>query len=158
MNAVAEALARLDERGVARVLRWAADRFGIETRRRGTEGGPSDVRTDGVDDFADLADLFDAAGPATDNEKVLVVGYWFKDLQGHDTLDAQLINSQLKQLGHGVSNVTRAFDRLMEPRPRLAIQVQKSGRSRQARKKYKITNEGIRKVRAMVAREPEEGE
>jgi len=60
------------------------------------------------------------------------------------------VSTELKNLGHGVANITRAFNDLKARRPALAIQVQKSGRAKQARKKYKITEAGLTKVRKML--------
>src|SRR5207302_7942216 len=89
--------------------------------------------------FADLADLYHAAAPTTDAEKALVVGYWFQQVQQEQSLDAQRVNAALKQLGYRLTNITSAFTDLMESTPSLAIQIQKSGSTQQARKKYKLT-------------------
>ncbi len=160
MKAVADVLGSLDEKSASRVVRWAADRFGLAGRAREESSseqlvlrkGPS---TDG-DGFQDAAELFVAAGPSTEEEKVLVMAYWFQVAQAQEALDGISINNQLKNLGHGVSNVTRAFDRLIARRPQLAIQVRKAGRTKQARKKYRITTEGIRRVQAMISGVTEE--
>ncbi len=79
-----------------------------------------------------------------------MVGYWFQEDQKHADLDAQKINSTLKHLGHGVPNITSCFNSLIEHDPRWALQTKKSGSSKQARKKYRITGEGIKKVRSML--------
>ena len=60
-------------------------------------------------------------------------------------------SKQLKDLGHSVSNITRAFDSMMSQRPRLVIQVRKSGKTKQARKRYRVSREGIKRVQSMLA-------
>ncbi|MBI3318845.1 MAG: hypothetical protein HYZ90_06885 [Candidatus Omnitrophica bacterium] len=167
MRQIAVALKSLDEQATARVLQWAADRFNVAsllnlsgfsptkstTRKTETEKGGS-----GVTDFKDLPSLFDATSPSTASEKALVVGYWFQELQGMENFDAQAVNSQLKHLGHPIVNITAAFNALKETTPALAHQIEKSGKTRQARKKFKITTEGVRKVQAMVQAKSKGGE
>jgi DNA-binding PadR family transcriptional regulator len=66
-------------------------------------------------------------------------------------LEGFTLNKELKNLGHGVSNITSALDTLMSRKPALVIQTKKSGTSKQARKKYKLTLEGLRAVERMVS-------
>ena len=60
------------------------------------------------------------------------------------------MNALLKNHGHPVSNITRAFDLLRESKPAYAAQLEKNGKSQQARKKMKLTTAGIRKVEAVI--------
>jgi hypothetical protein len=53
-------------------------------------------------------------------------------------------------LGHGLINITAALDDLREAKPALVLQVGKSGKSRQARKTYKLTIAGIKSVEEMI--------
>ena len=156
MAAIVEALGKLDDDDtVARVLRWASDRFKVSLQSKG--GVPSGITTDQRGDavqtatFKDIADLYDCANPSTDAERALVAGYWFQELQGQPDLDAYGINTILKHLGHGIDNITHALGELIDHDPRLVIQTRKSGTSKQARKKYKLTTEGIRRVKEMFA-------
>ena len=83
----------------------------------------------------------------------MVAGYWFQELAGQDDLDSQRINKELKNLGHPSTNITRDFDALIRRSPRQVIQVRKEGKSRQARKRYKLTREGIKAVEQMLKKE-----
>jgi hypothetical protein len=164
MKKVAEALASLEDEPRQRVLKWTNDRFSftpsvqartpsqvpasqISSEERGASGVSANGSSTG-----DLAEFFTSASPATQGEKALVVGYWFQVLQGLADLDSQQINTELKNLGHGVSNITRAFDELISTRPQVVIQTRKSGTAKQARKKYRLTAEGIARVKQMIAR------
>jgi hypothetical protein len=82
----------------------------------------------------------------TDAEKLLVVSYWFQVVQGTTELESLTLNKELKNLGHPVGNITRAFAGLAQAVPRLVIQTRKTGSTRQARKRFKLTVEGIRRV------------
>lgn len=151
MASVADILSNLDGEAVERILRWAAQRFnvslGVEPRAGRREGAGAAAASSNTTDFADF---FSRLNLTTENDKVLAAGYWFQQVEGVEELDAQQLNSHLRHLGHAISNITRTFDRLMEQRPQLAIQTHKGGSSKQARKKYRITTEGIKAVERMT--------
>ncbi|MEL6110893.1 MAG: hypothetical protein AAFU85_33215 [Planctomycetota bacterium] len=163
MKAVATALQGLDDDAIARIVRWQIDQYGVEIggvrpkRKAGGNAGGGiggtfeEIDAETPSDFESAAELMAAAKPSTDVEKVLVTAYWFQVMQNQSDLESQSINTELKHQGHGVKNITTAFDGLMSQKPQLAIQLRKSGTSRQARKKYKLTTEGIQKVRRMIA-------
>jgi DNA-binding PadR family transcriptional regulator len=99
----------------------------------------------------DLPTTFAAASPKSDTDGELVGAYWLQISKGQADVDAQEVNRELKQLGHGVGNITRAFDHLMAAKPQLVIQTRKSGKVKQARKKYRVTEEGIARVNQLIA-------
>ncbi len=104
--------------------------------------------------MADLAAFYHAASPKTDTEKVLTVAYWLQKSQGLTDVESFGVNSELKQLGFGVGNVTRAFDNLMAMRPQPVMQTRKSGTSKQGRKKFRVTDIGMRTVERMLQGQP----
>lgn len=147
MSSVARALDPLDDDEIERVLQWAADRFGVA----GKTFSPTDEQ--GVDrDYDSFADFFVAADPDLEYEKALVAGYWYQVVEGKDELKARTVNSALKDLGHQISKITRAFNNLIDQDPSLVVQTRKTGSTKQATKRYKLTAEGIRKVEEMVGR------
>ena len=150
MAKLAEALEDLDHESISRVLRWASDKYKIASSAAGSKSGSGSATSGGV--FSDFPDLYDAAGPETETDRALVAGYWIQESQNSTEWDSQTANSALKNLGHPVSNITKALDRLMESRPSLVMQTRKDGSSRQARKKYKLTLEGVRRVVEMTGR------
>jgi hypothetical protein len=165
MSEVENALSGLSDDERNRVLRWAAERFGIPGTLGNARGGPATGAAQQKDpggggssgaEHADLADFFAAARPSSDVEKALVVGYWFQYRVGNAELEAQSINTELKHLGHQIGNITRAFDNLMARDPQFIVQTKKTGSSKQARKKYKLTTAGKKEVEKMLARDPEE--
>ena len=159
MNAVADALAELSSESIRRVLQWAGQFYQVRgaaaplTQRSGNgsvETGAGTVQT-----FDDVATLFDSANPQTASDKALVVGYWHQVLQGADDLDGYYLNKDLKHLGHPSSNITRDLDSLIARRH--VMQVRKAGSTKQARKKYKLTREGIKAVERMLSGAIQEG-
>ncbi len=161
MQKLAEALSGLDAEAIARVLRWAGDRYGVAgvgPKGRGGGGGSTGATeengtvTNGSMQrrFSELAELYTAASPATDADRALVTGYWFQFVQGDAEFGSQTVNSALKNLGHGVSNITSAFETLKAQKPALVMQLKKAGTSKQARKTYKLTAAGKNAVELLI--------
>jgi hypothetical protein len=156
MSSLAEALDPLDEETRSRVLEWAGQRFGGAKRVAGLgkrDGdGSSEAPGDVMTGFTSFVDLFDATTPRTDPERALVGAYWFQVVGGASDFPSQQVNEALKDVGHGVGNITDALSKLQRRKPALVRQVAKSGRTRQARKRYKITTAGIAAVQGMTRR------
>ena len=153
MSKVADALNGLEPEVVGRVIRWVAEKYNVSVRLSSGSIGVSAANVSPVDDsaFPDFATLFAAADPDSDVERALVAGFWLQEIKKNPSWDSQSANTELKNLGYPIGNITRALDNLMASVPRLAMQVEKSGNSKQARKKYKLTTEGIKKVQGMMA-------
>ncbi len=161
MKTVAQALASLDAEATARVVRWAAERFGnIALPRVGATPGPkvaanTEASAAGVSAgqgrFEHLADLYGAVSPNTEADRALVAGYWVQYVEGQPEFGAQTINAALKDLGHRVANITNALAALKAQKPQLVVQLKKSGTSKQARKTYKLTTAGKGAVEAMIS-------
>ncbi len=162
MKQIGAALAKLKDEngGRARVLRWAVGKYGSKpsqspVRTQGQAFLSLDVDTETASEprtWQDFPTMFNAADPQTDPERALVAGYWFQVVKASDDLHGQQLNDELKHMGHGIGNITDALSSLMERRPQLVMQTRKSGTARQARKKYKLTTEGVRFVEQMLAR------
>ncbi|MGH8232694.1 MAG: hypothetical protein ACREPU_00645 [Rhodanobacteraceae bacterium] len=157
MGAVAEALKELDKDAVSRVLQWAAGSFGtpiplvkVTKSSSGDSNDQHDGTSIGAEGFDSLADLYAAAQPSVDSDRALVAGYWYQFKEGQDDFASQTINTALKYLGNGVSNITKALETLKAQTPALVMQIRKSGSSQQARKKYKLTVAGKKAVELLV--------
>lgn len=165
MQKIVEAVESLDQAAIGRILRWAADRYGVtsSTSKKGTkpdthdsdESGNEDNAVFNLEQFSTLADLFAETGPKTDADKALVGGYWFQYHDKKQDFGAQEVNTALKHMGHGVGNITDAFDALKARKPAQVMQVKKAGTSKQARKRYKLTTAGKNAVELMVAESAE---
>jgi hypothetical protein len=158
MSQIAAALVDLDDDARGRVLDWAAKRFSVAfVQQRGASTGARDSGSGGgtngseSHEFSVFADLFDTTNPKPEADRALVGGYWFQEVLGQADFGSQSVNDALKDVGHGVSNITSALDKLQSRKPALIRQVAKAGRTRQARKKYKLTTAGISAVRAMMS-------
>lgn len=153
LQAIVEALDEIDTEARARVIAWVAHKYGIATStRKPTWPTASGHEQEGDTEthFDAFSGLFDAASPQTEAQMALVGGYWFQAAQGQTDFSAQQVNDELKNLGHRLTNVTRAFDFLRQTKPALVLQIQKSGRTKQARKRYRLTQAGIKAVGELI--------
>lgn len=155
MGTIAGIVEGLKEEQRGRVIRYIFERFKIAGASSGPKmsagGTQTDSPVDVPSEFSDFASLVDAAHPDTDTIRALVAGYWLQVCKGSPSFDAQSANTELKHLGHPSSNITNALSALIEQKPALVLQLRKSGNTKQARKLYKVTESGIRKVKSMVS-------
>jgi hypothetical protein len=156
MGLVARALENLDSASRDRVLDWALKFYrkgaSLKTGSSAQAGASASVSSESLVTRTmpdDLASLFAEARPGTDAEKALVGAYFLAADSGLDEFDSFTLNSSLTHLGHRVGNITRALTALSDARPALVVQTRKEGKSKQARKKFKITVEGRRRVEQM---------
>jgi hypothetical protein len=160
MVAIERALSDLNDDERARVLAWASARFNVSLKlpKPAKQSGSSNEAADEGDSAAasTLAEFYDQASPTTEGEKVLVVGYWYQYRENAEELDSQTLNAQLKHLGHGVGNITRALEWPKSQKPALMVQKRKEGSTKQARQKFAVTNEGKKYVERMLARKAAE--
>ncbi|MBY0511409.1 MAG: hypothetical protein K2P94_14810 [Rhodospirillaceae bacterium] len=141
-----------DER--ERVLRWAMEKLGIHSMNVGRPGGGAQISTTMIDaafekhpdGFQTAGDFLAAASPTTEADRVLCVAVYLQDFSETPdtiTLSGKQINDVLKNLGHGVKNITDSINTLKTRKPQHMIQTKKSGRSKQAWKEYRVTRAGI---------------
>ena len=170
MSQIISALDRLDYDGEARmrVLRWAADRYGVSLAMAApitsaTVGKPSvgmpdvpdedrsrrtvEVREAAEPTFEHFVDLFDAVDPKSDVDKALTAAYWLQVVSNQPSWQSLRVNNLLKDMGHGVGNVTSCLRSAQERKPALVRQVHKNSRSAQSWKTYKLTTSGVSHVR-----------
>jgi hypothetical protein len=168
MGKVSKALGVLEEEARGRVIRWAAERYGVTLgaapRKQvgGGEGNPGGEDIDDGDeneeqahdespDWEHFAELYDATGASTHPEGMLVAAYWVQVLKGQGSFGSLELNKLLKDLGHGVTGTAKVMSNLIAKKPALILQLKKSGKSQQARKTYRLTDAGKKAVEQMIA-------
>lgn len=169
MSQLDMALAKLEPDERARVLTWAVAKFGEGNIKLPEDGGngssvghrreaerDADAEKAEVASFSRISDLVDAANPGTGLDYVLLGSYWFQVIEGNESFTGQQVNSMLKNLGHGAANITTAYDSLKSRTPPLARQTRKKGTTKQGRKQYRLTTEGIHTVERMLNSKSEE--
>lgn len=163
ISAVHAALEPLDDEARTRVLTYISSRLGVGTRAvtsrpglveidNGEQTGKAD--TDEAmkqpSGFSSFAELFAAADPKSGGEKALVAGYWLQICEGAESFTGAAAHRELKDLGHKLANITKSIDSMKSRKPMLILQIRKGGSSGQARKLYRVSQEGIKRVEEMV--------
>jgi hypothetical protein len=158
MSQIAKLLEQLDGPARSRVIGWTISALDVQVSKPASPGGVSNrnvqppVSSEEIS-HSNFAEVFHAAGPRSEKEKALVAAYWVQQSSGADRFVAQQLNTELKHIGYGVANITDALNQLISDRPNFVIQLTKSGSSKQARKTYKITDAGLRRVAEMLSAE-----
>lgn len=165
MQSVYGALRVLDDSAQQRVLDYVSNRLGLTQQARPVANGRANGREEVTEEereeeaasntqhsrsYSSFAELYDAAQPKSQSDRALVAGYWLQHSQGGQNFDSFSVNKELKNLGEGVPNITSALDALKAQKPALVLQLKKSGKSRQARKTYKVTVAGLKFVENMI--------
>lgn len=166
LQEVVTSLKPLQADSVARVVRFVVDAYKItlaesaearrsanreKTERKGIDEEKADPASRvAPSEYKTFSDLYDAADPQTDQQKLLIAGYWLQTTTGGDGFMGTPANQLLRDLGHAVDRVPRTCNALASAKPVLVRQVQKQGSSRQARKIYKVTEAGKKAVDAML--------
>lgn len=111
---------------------------GSGTGRRGPRGAAS------------MGNLLGQWQPETMAERALIGAYTLSRGKADKTVTSQAINAELKRAGIPVPNITRAIESNLRAKPPLMMQKKKMGTTRQARKQYAITPEGVEFVESKV--------
>ena len=159
MSSIASAMADFgdgDAEVVERIVEWVAKRWGRRSPPQAVPivqgGGPIAVNPlVQVPLPEDVAELFHSVNPTLEYERAIAVGFWFQEQAGRSDFTAAEVNSELRELGYRVGNITDAFNSAMMRKPALVMQVAKSGTSKQARKRYRLTQAGVRWVKERLA-------
>jgi hypothetical protein len=108
-------------------------------RRRGRPRGSTGGRRAG----GSVSGLIEQWKPETMAERALLGAYVLARGKPDRTVTSQAINAELKRNGLPVPNITRAIESNLRSRPPLMVQKKKMGTTRQARKQYALTQEGV---------------
>ena len=160
-RAVYEALEPLDEEAQHRVVTAVTTLLGVrlhgqtvrldgDSETDGSAPSPTADVADAVVEPSTFAELYSAVQPKTNGEAALAAGYWVQVAQKAEQFSALDANRELTHLGHRISNITSALRNLIQEKPQLVLQVRKGGNSKQARKTYKLSAAGIRRVEEMA--------
>ncbi|HET6231856.1 MAG TPA: hypothetical protein VFE05_17405 [Longimicrobiaceae bacterium] len=122
-----------------------------QPRRRGRPRGSVNARRGGQG----IASLVERWSPETMAERALLGAYSLARGKADRTVTSQAINAELKKNGLPVPNITRAIESNLRAKPPLMVQKKKMGTTRQARKQYAITTEGVEFVESHLRADEE---
>lgn len=121
--------------------------FGTDARKIHTEPSATGAaQPAGETEKVAFHELVEQWAPETQAEWALLGAYYFQVVNGNQSITAYQVNKELKQHGTVVSNITVSFDENINQNPALMRQTGKSGKSKQAKKTYIVTTNGIKFV------------
>jgi hypothetical protein len=161
MNTALSALSDLEQDAQKRVMSWLQERLKItapESNPPMTPGNPPvknlpTASQTSIASFSSLAELLSQANTKTDLQRVLIAAAFEQEHKQKKELTGREINQELQHVGYRSTNVTRSIDSLKAKKPKLMIQTKKEGSSKQAKKKYRVTVEGIKAVQDMISKQ-----
>lgn len=149
-----------DDAAYERVLQFLANKRGLRVvRAGGSVGARGDEvlpeRDEEEAESTDFPSLFNDARPQTDADKALVAGYYLQAINGQQDFDSASLHDMLRDLGHFMSNISRAMSALMATTPNLVMQTGRVGKGHHVRKRYRLTLAGIKRVTTMLEQNSE---
>jgi hypothetical protein len=165
LTKINEVIKDLPEDAKVRVVAWLINKYSIHsgqpvntsTYTKSLAVGNSSYGEEDIDginptiaSFGSAAELLAKCSPKTDNERVLIVAAYIQTKNPNEDLTGYKINHLLKNIGHEVSSINHRVDSLKAKKPQLMIQTKKSGNSKQGRKNYRVTDEGMKTVEGLL--------
>lgn len=156
MAAIASALDALPDPPVRRrVITWVVDRYGFQQGQEppvvaSRRGSPTVEAGVGASEFGDFAEMYHAASPRSDRERLLTAGHWLQVHQSEQDLHADNVNEILTPLGERIERVRDVLPTLLSGRPALAIRTGK-GKGSRGRVTFRLTTAGLAAVDAAIA-------
>lgn len=148
-----------DKEALSRVLHWLSKKLEItnvinttDMNQKNQPHSHSQLNREELWSFETLADIFAEISPTTENDKVLVASAYLQNRDQLTEFTSAIVQTELTHLWHGISNITRTFDNLLAQKPAVVIQTRKEWKSKQARKKYKVTVEWMKLVKSRLTK------
>lgn len=108
----------------------------------------------GLKRYGSIETLFLSSSVNTVSSKILLCAAYLQEKLNIDELSSYDINSRLKKLGYGVANISNSLNTLIKKDPPLIVQTRKIGDSKQAKRRFKVTEEGLKVARTYLRGKP----
>jgi len=119
-------------------------------RKRGRKPGAQKGRPAALDktdikNYETVLDLFSEANVKKVGPKILLMSAYLQEKLKFEEISSFDINSRLKRIKHGVTNISTAINGLMKKEPQLLVEVEKPGEDgKSPRRKFRVTEEGLK--------------
>lgn len=124
-------------------------------KKRGRPPGKIQPRTvsagiKGFMKYDSLEELFFASNVKTIGSRILLAAAYLQEKENLKELSSYIVSSRLKNLGETVTNPSAAINNLMSKKPPLLLQTGRNADSKQSRRKFRVTEEGLRIARNYI--------
>lgn len=104
-------------------------------------------------EFETVDDLFLSSSAKKVSHRILLVAAYLQEKKNLDEISSLEINTELKRLGYGVTNITTLINGLIKKIPPPMIVTRKDGSTKQSRRKFKVTERGFDDVKKFIITE-----
>lgn len=125
-------------------------------RKRGRKPKARKVRAAGMDksdikNYETVLDLFSEANVKKVSSKILLMSAYLQEKLKFEEISSFDINSRLKRIKHGVTNISTAINGLMKKSPQLLMEIEKPGEEgKSPRRKFRVTEEGLKLAKTFL--------
>jgi predicted transcriptional regulator len=106
--------------------------------------------TDGFTKFDSFEDLFFSSNAKTIAATILLAAAYLQEKERLTAINTSAISKLMKKVGQQVQNISASINNLLTKTPSVLMQTGKQGDSKQARRQYQVTEEGIRIARNYI--------
>ncbi|MCX6583616.1 MAG: hypothetical protein NT166_25865 [Candidatus Aminicenantes bacterium] len=124
-------------------------------RRRGRKPGPKKAGGDpdekDIKNYETVLDLFSESSVKKVGPKILLMSAYLQEKLKFEEISSFDINSRLKRIKHGVTNISSAINGLMKKKPQLLTEIEKPGEDgNSSRRKFRVTEEGLKLAKTFL--------
>ena len=163
MSQVLEMFNKIEHGERKRIVEWITHRFQLGEEKQTDEiklqdTTPTTVQQVDVEpidkqdlkQYKSLADLLEVSTAKKVVDRILVGAAYIQEKKNVEELTSFEINSQLKKAGHGIPNISIGINRVLEKVPQLIAVTQRDGNTKQSRRKFKVTEDGLKKAKSFL--------
>lgn len=100
--------------------------------------------------YDSLEEVFSAAAAAKIGAKILLAAAYLQEKENFKELSSYEISSRLRKIGKDIKNSSVAINALMGKKPPLLIQTGTLGTSAKSRRKFRVTEEGLKAAKNYI--------
>jgi hypothetical protein len=116
----------------------------------GTQPQPVPSQLKGFLKYDSLKEIFDASTSKRPGEKMLLAAAYLQEKENFKELSSYDISSRLKKIGEEVNHPSAAINSLISKKPPLLQQTGTHGASVKSRRKFRVTEEGLKKAKKYI--------
>lgn len=168
MSLVFDALKNLDNGQRRRIIQWVKDRLQTDIEETTTTAqqavapattaatlapaaeAPRIPTKKDLAHFETAMDLFAESSAKKSTSKVLLMAAYLQERHNYKEISSYDINFRLKRIGHGVTNISSLINGILKRVPHLLVQVDAENLPKQARRKFRVTVEGLNVARSFL--------
>lgn len=174
MNKALDALKKLDNGGRKRTIHWLRSRFRLakgktphqftppanvhikkqtETKPIGKEKpgkAAKPLKKKEIKHYDTVLDLFSESRAKKSFSKILLMAAYLQERHHFKEITTYDINFRLKRIKHEVTNISSIINGILKKKPQLLAEIKKEGQGKHARRKFKVTDEGLKVARSYL--------